>query len=86
MNLSDKYKGGVRLSAELPVHHAAMPTMNQPFPGHDVRILDAKHFDGPDSLVAMLGFLGAESEVSTAVAGLPLLDPDPPYDLDHVAT
>ena len=30
-------------------------------PGRDVRILDAAHFDGPESLAAMLGFLGVDA-------------------------
>jgi len=41
--------------------------ISQSLPDRDVRILDAEHFDdGPDSLAAMLGFLGADTCVAPA--------------------
>ena len=43
--------------------------MSQTLPGRDVRILDAKYFDGPESLAAMLGFLGVESHASANAGG-----------------
>ena len=45
------------------------PMMSQTLPGRDVRIIDAKYFDGPDSLAAILGFLGVEAHLSSAGTG-----------------
>ena len=56
--------------------------ISQTFPGRDVRIVDAKSFDGPDSLAAMLGFLGVDSHVSSAAAGRASRDSSWPERLD----
>ena len=37
--------------------------------GRDVRIVDAKYFDGPDSLAAILGFLGEDVRGFPAAPG-----------------
>ena len=59
--------------------------ISQTLPGRDVRILDAKHFDGPDSLAAILGFLGADSHISAAGTGHGTREPGWPERLDDVA-
>ena len=58
--------------------------ISQTLPGHDVRILDAKYFDGPDGLAAILGFLGVDSHGSPS-AGHGLGEPGWPERLDDGA-
>jgi hypothetical protein len=43
--------------------------ISQSLPVRDTRILDARYFDGPNSLVDMLGFLGMDVYASPAGAG-----------------
>jgi hypothetical protein len=59
--------------------------ISETLPGRDVRIIDAKYFDGPDSLAAMLGFLRVESHVPTAAAGYPSRESGWPERLDDFA-
>jgi hypothetical protein len=50
-----------------------------------VRILDAKYFDGPDGLAAILGFLGVDSHSSPAGASHASREPGWPERLDDGA-
>jgi hypothetical protein len=59
--------------------------INQTLAGRDVRILDAKYFDGPDSLTAILRFLRVDSHVSAAGAGQATREPAWLEQLDDVA-
>jgi hypothetical protein len=59
--------------------------MSQTLPGRDIRILDAKYFDGPDSLAAMLGFLGVESHSSGGAGGYGSRESSWPERLDDSA-
>jgi hypothetical protein len=59
--------------------------ISQTLPGRDVRILDAKYFDGPDSLAAILGFLRMDGHGSAAAAGYGSREPGWPERLDDVA-
>lgn len=61
------------------------PMISQTLPGRDVRILDAKYFDGPDGLAAILGFLGVESHGFPAGTGHGSREPGWPERLDDVA-
>jgi hypothetical protein len=62
-----------------------MPMISQSLPDRDVRIVDAKHFDGPDSLAAILGFLGADTQGSPAAAAYAAGEPGWPERLDDAA-
>jgi len=59
--------------------------ISQTLPGRDVRILDAKYFDGPDGLAAILGFLGVDSHSSPAGASHASREPGWPERLDDGA-
>ena len=59
--------------------------ISQTLPGRDVRILDAKYFDGPESLAAILRFLRVDSHVSGVGTGQAARESGWPERLDDVA-
>jgi hypothetical protein len=45
---------------DTPMHRLAGRWHGRGRPSRDVRILDARHLDGPESLATILGFLGVD--------------------------